>query len=79
MDILSTASVGNNINMARTVGYYTEDEILEVYPNFGSNNFTKISALKILPLDIHISEDSIENILTIKYIASIPGVHITMN
>ena len=38
-------------------------EILEVHTNIGSNNFTNIEPLKLLPLDIHINEYYLENIL----------------
>ena len=71
-------SVGNNIDIIGKIHNCTEDEILLVFTNGGSNNLTKIVPLKNLPLDIQIYEYYMENILSLKGVAYISGVHITM-
>ena len=78
LDTCSTYSVENNIYMVVTVCNCTRDEVLVVHTNGGFNTFTKIAPLNILPLDIHINEDSMADILSLKDVASIPGVHIMM-
>ena len=56
LDTHSTASVGNNRNIAGAVNNFTEDEIMVVHTNGGSKTFTKISPLNPPPLDIQINE-----------------------
>ena len=65
--------------MVRTLHYYTEDEILAVHTNGDLKTFAKITPLKLLPVDIHINEYSMANILLSKDVSFIPGVHITMD
>ena len=57
----------------------TSEETLRVYTNGGSNNFTSMAPLKFLPMEKRFNQDSMVNILSISDVASIPGVHISMN
>ena len=50
-----------------------------VYTNVGSKTFTQIAPFKFLPMEVHLNSDSMANILSIKDLASIPGVHISMD
>ena len=49
-----------------------------MHTNSGSNTFTNIENLKLLPLDIHKNENYMENLLSLKDVASIHGVDITI-
>ena len=56
LDTCSTESFVNNLYIFGPVCNYTKYEILVVHKNDGSKNFTNITTLKILPLDIHMNE-----------------------
>ena len=45
----------------------------------GSKTFTQMEPFNFLLLEVHFNLDSMSNILAIKYVASIPGVHISMD
>ena len=57
----------------------TSDETLRVYTNGGSKDFTNIATFKFSAAEVYFNPDSMDNILDIKYVSSIPGVHITMD
>ena len=78
LDTCSTSSVVNNLDMVVTVNNCTEYEILVENTNCGWKTLAKISHLKLLPLDIHINKYYIENILSLKDVASIPVINIKM-
>ena len=50
-----------------------------MHTNGGSNNFTKIVPLNLLPLELHYNEDYMANILFLKNVSSLPGVRLTMH
>ena len=50
-----------------------------VYANGGSKTFTQIATFEFLPMEVHFSLYSMANIIVIKDVASIPGVHISMD
>ena len=47
--------------------------------NGGSNIFTNIAPLKLLPLEVHYNEDYMANILSLKDVSSLPDVRHTMD
>ena len=49
-----------------------------VETNGGSKNFTQMAPFKFLPMEVHFNIESMANILLIKDVASIPGVHISV-
>ena len=57
----------------------TSYENLTVYNNGGSNTFTQIATLKFFLMEVHLNLDSMANILAMKYFASIPGLHISID
>ena len=57
----------------------TSDNTLTVYPNGGSKTFTHMAPFKFLPMEAHFNPDSMAKIFEIKDVASIPGVHISMD
>ena len=57
----------------------TLEKTLTVYTNGGSKKFTQISPFKFLPMDVHLNQDSMANIIDIKNVVSILGVHISMD
>ena len=65
--------------MAGTVINCTEDEVMVVHTNGGLNTFTNIYYLKLFPLVIHINKYSMAKIISLKDMAYIPGVNITMD
>ena len=64
--------------MIENIRDFTPDETLTVYTNGGSKNFTHIEPFKFLPMEVHFNLDSMANIIAIKYVASIPGLHTIM-
>ena len=56
---------------------FTLDETLTVYTNGVSKTFTQMAPLKFLPMEVHLNIDSMTNIIAIKDVSSIPGVHIS--
>ena len=57
----------------------TSDETFTVYKNGGSKNFIHITLFKFLPMEVHLNPYSMANILSIKDVYSIPGLHISMD
>ena len=41
--------------------------------------FTKIGDLKLFPFTVHVNEQSMANILSLKDVANIPGIRVTMD
>ena len=74
-----TSSVYNNEEIIGNIFDCTSDETLTVYTNGGSNTFTQLEPFKFLPMEVHLNPNSMANILAIKYVSSIPGVHISMD
>ena len=56
----------------------SSDETLTVYTSGGSKTFKQMSPFKFLPMEVHFNPDSMANILVIKYVDEIPGLHISM-
>ena len=50
-----------------------------MYTKGVSKTFTQVSTYKFLPMEVYFNPDSMANILAIKYVASKPGVKITMD
>ena len=47
--------------------------------NGGNKNFNKKVVLKLLPILVHFEEDSLATVLSLKDVANINGVHVTMD
>ena len=79
LDTCLTSSVCNNKKIVGNIYGYTSDENLTMYTNGGSKTFIQIVPFKFLPMEVHFNLDSKAKILVIEDVASIPGVHISMD
>jgi hypothetical protein len=79
LDTCSTASVCSNTNLVRNIQDCSPSETLHIVTNGGAQIFNKQGDLNILPLKVHVNESSLANILSLKDVASIPGIKITMD
>ena len=79
LDICSTASVCNNLDMLSDTRICNEDEELTVITNSGSQSFKLIGNFKHLPMEVHYNADSLANVLTFKHVSEIPGVTIIID
>ena len=79
LDPCSTSSVGCNADLIGPIRDCTKDEFLTVYTNGGQKSFRQVATLKLHPLDIYYNKNSMVNILSLKDVASIPGIIIIMN
>jgi hypothetical protein len=50
-----------------------------MFTNGGATFYNQIATLKLLPLDVHFNEDSMVTILSVKDVANLDNVHITMD
>ena len=79
LDTCSTDNVCNNRQLVKNIRKCGPDNSLEIRTNGGSIVYDNIGDLMLLPLKIFFNENSIANILSLKHVADIPGVYITMD
>ena len=79
LDTCSTDNVCNNKALVSKIRKCEDNESLEIRTNGGSIVYNYIAELKILPLKIFFNKSSIANILSLKHVAAIPGVYVTMD
>jgi hypothetical protein len=79
LDTCSTSNVSNNLEMVGDVRNCSADERLTVHTNGGTKIFGKIAPLKLLPLEVHFNRESMATILSLKSVADIPNVRISMD
>ena len=78
LDTFTTYSVINKLNYVEYANNCAKHKELVVLKNGGSLLFDPKRSLKILPLNIHENYNSIETIITLKYVNNTPGVRLTM-
>jgi hypothetical protein len=79
LDTCSTASVCSNIDLVNDIQDCDPSDVLHIVTNGGTQSFKKTGTLKVLPLQVHVNPSSLANILSLKDVASIPGIRITMD
>ena len=76
LDTYSTDSVIRSKALVNNLKQCETAECLTVFTNGGSQFFEKIGQFKFFPLKVHFNEESMANILSMKDVASIPGVRV---
>ena len=79
LDTCSTDSVFANVSMVTNLRKCKENEILQIHTNGGVQNFYQIGVLKFLPIKVHVNEKSMANILSLKDVARLEEVRVTMD
>ena len=79
LDTCSTASVCCNRDLVRNVRDCNEDEVLTIVTNGGTQVYKQLGVLKDFPLQVHFKSDSLANIISLRDVANISGVVITMD
>ena len=79
MDTCSTASMCNNLKLVKNVRECSRGQKLKIYTNGGELKYDKVVDFIYLPMEVHYNEGSIANVLSLKDITNIPGVHVTMD
>jgi hypothetical protein len=79
LDTCSTSSVSNNKENVGDIRKCSPEECLQMFSNGGSIFYDEMAPLKLLPLDVHFNAESVATILSVKDVANIEGVHITMD
>ena len=79
LDTCSTASVCCNRELVRDVRDCKKDEILEIVTNGGKQVYHQLAILRELPIQVHFKSDSLGNIVSLRDVANIPNVTITMD
>ena len=57
----------------------SEEEVLLIHTNGGTQTFDLKSNMKMFPIDFHFNSESMANILSIKDVVSMKGACITMD
>ena len=68
----------NNLDYVKDVKNRYKYEELKVLTNGGSIIFYRKGQLIFLLLDVHVNDNSLVTILSLKYVNNIPGVGVTM-
>ena len=79
LDTCSTASVARTRSLVMNIKACSSDDVLTVHTNGGPKSFLETAELKLLPIRVHFNEESMANILSLKDVASLPGVRIRMD
>ena len=79
LDTCSTASVSNNSTLVTNIRDCTDEERLILNTNGGSVSFDQMADLKLLPMSVNFNADTMATVLSIKDVANLNGVHLTMN
>ena len=79
LDTCSTDSVFANLSMVTNHRNCRNDEILRIHTNGGTQTFHQLGDLKFLPLKVHVNEKSMANILSLKDVAALDEVRVTMD
>ena len=79
LDTCSTHSVSNNKKLVRDIVDCTRENFLTMSTNGGDKTFTKKAILRLLPIPVHFEEDSLATVISLKDIANIDGVYVTMD
>ena len=79
LDTCSTHNVCANVDLIDGLRSCDDEETLHIVTNGGSLSYSVIGNCKLLPVQMHYNQDSIANVLSLKSVASIPGVRVTMD
>lgn len=79
LDTCSTSSVSNNTDNVSSIRDCSPNDCLKMFTNGSTTYYDQIATLKLLPLDVHFNEDSMATILSVKDVANLENVHITMD
>jgi len=78
LDICSTNRVISNVGLVKNVRDCKPDDVLKIHTNGGVQTFHQIGDLKFLPLTVHVNPASMANILSLKEVANLDGVRVTL-
>ena len=79
LNICSTDSVTNNLDYFEDVNNCAKDEKLAVLKNGGFLQLDRKGLLTFLPLSVHVDDNYLPTILSLKYVNNILGVRVTMD
>ena len=79
LDTCSTVSVCCNDSLIRDIRDCEEDEHLTIVTNGGKQVYKQMGVMKSLPIQVFYKKESLANIISLRDIANIPGVKITMD
>ena len=79
LDTCSTVSICFNEDLIRHIRKSEVDEELTVITNGEKQTFKNMAILKYMPLQVYFKSDSLANIISLRNVANIPGVSITMD
>eukprot|EP00957_Ditylum_brightwellii_P210733 15365322-Ditylum_brightwellii.AAC.1 len=69
----------NNADLLMNTRWYKTGEDLTVVTNGGSKYFNQVGDMMLFPLQLHLNEDSMANIISFTAMANVLGVQITMD
>eukprot|EP00957_Ditylum_brightwellii_P020943 1578826-Ditylum_brightwellii.AAC.2 len=73
------ASVSNNWSLVSNIQPCSEDYKLVLSTNGGPVLFDEMTDLKLLDMKVHFNENTMDTVLSLSNVASLDGVHLTMN
>ena len=79
LDTCSTDRVTKQLGYVEYVKKCTKDKDLTLYKNGGSPLFGRKGRLTFLPLSVHVNNNSIAKIISLKYVNNIAGMRMTMD
>ena len=79
LDTCSTVSVACNPKIVNHIRECAPGGGITVVTNGGSQTFTQMATLDILPINVHFNEHSIANILSLSDVANLKGARLTMD
>ena len=79
LDTCSTASVFFDIALVNNLVVCSDEEVLLIHTNRGTQTFDLKSKMKMFPIEVHFNSESMANILSLKDVVSMRGACITMD
>ena len=79
LDTCSTDNVVHDLSLSTNVKDYTDRQEVKIHANSGSLRYKTIGSLKYMPLQCYHNSNSIANVLSLKSVADIQGINITIN
>ena len=80
LDSCSESSVVMNASLLHDVRDSSTDETIQVLSNGnGSVVFSQLGTLNLFPMTVYLNPSSMANILSLRDVSNIPGVHVTMD
>lgn len=75
----SVYNVAKDPDLITNIRDYKEKESLTIYTNQGVQSYTQLINLILFPLELHLKEDLMANILSLKSVVDIKGSRNTMD